>query len=88
MEIDSKSTTFWIDSLNVGYLIKSHSRQYKTFVAHRVGEIHKSTNPEQWRYVPTKLNPADRGTRGLTVDELKNDECWWQGSEFFLGNRS
>ena len=82
MEIDSKSTTFWIDSLNVGYWIKGHSRQYKTFVAHRVGEIHESTNPEQWRYVPTKLNPADRGTRGLTVDELKNDECWWQGPEF------
>ena len=57
MEIDSKNTTFWIDSLNVGYWIKDHSRQYKTFAAHRVGEIHASTNPEQWRYVPTKSAP-------------------------------
>jgi hypothetical protein len=25
---------------------------------------------------------ADRGTRGLTAKELKNDECWWQGPKF------
>lgn len=46
MEIDSKSTTFWVDSLNVGYWIKDHSRQYKTFVAHRVGEIQEEIKKE------------------------------------------
>lgn len=82
MEIDPEKTTYWIDSLNVGYWIRGHSRQYKTFVAHRVGEIHEHTSPGQWRYVPTKLNTADRGTRGLTAKELENDKCWWQGPEF------
>ena len=57
-------------------------------MAHRAGEIHESTNPEQWRCVPTKLNLADRGTRGLTVDKLKNDECWWQGPEFLRQSES
>ena len=54
-------------SSDVGYWIRGHSRQYKMFVAHRVGEIHENTNPEQRRYVPTKVNPSDRGTRGLTA---------------------
>ncbi|CAB3988807.1 Hypothetical predicted protein [Paramuricea clavata] len=81
MEIEVERSTYWVDSLNVGYWIRGHSRQYKTFVAHRVAKIHENTNPEQRRYVPTKVNQADRGTRGLTVKELKNDECWWQGYE-------
>jgi hypothetical protein len=44
-------------SSDVGYWIRGHSRQYKMFVAHRVGEIHENTNPKQRRYVPTKVNP-------------------------------
>ena len=36
----------------------------------------------QWRQVPTNVNPADQGTRGLTVDELANTSQWWNGPEF------
>ena len=27
-------------------------------------EIHDDSSPDQWRYIPTKLNPTDKGTRG------------------------
>ena len=45
-------------------------------------EIHDESSPDQWRYVPTKLNPADLGTRGALVQELATDDCWWHGPSF------
>ena len=40
--------TYWVDSMNVGYWIQGQSREYKLFIAHRVGEIHKLYAPNQW----------------------------------------
>ena len=51
-------------------------------MANRVGEIQASTNPEQWRYVPTKLNPCDLLTRGLSVSALAEEDKWWSGPAF------
>ncbi|XP_015747380.1 PREDICTED: uncharacterized protein LOC107327142 [Acropora digitifera] len=82
LEIEQTKVTYWVDSCNVGYWIHSQSRNLKPFVAHRVEEIYKDSNPEQWRYVPGKLNPPDHGTRGLTFEELVENECWWGGSTF------
>ena len=79
LEITMNKATFWVDSDNVGFWIQGQSRYYKPFVAHRVGEIHEDSSPDQWRYVPTKLNPADQGTRGLSAEELANDDSWWHG---------
>ena len=56
--------------MNVGYWIQGQSREYTLFIAHRVGEIHEFSAPNHWHYVPTNVNPADVGTRGLTVEEL------------------
>ena len=43
------------------------SRNFKTIVFHRDGEVHIDSTPNRWRYVPTKLNPSDqaRNTRSL-----------------------
>ncbi len=87
LEVQLRKVNFWIDSMTVGYWIRGQSRNYKPFVAHRVGEIHQDSNPEQWRHVPTASNPADYGTRGLTVAELKNNDCWWNGPKFLQGPR-
>ena len=80
--------TFWADSLNVVFWIQGQSRDYKPFVSHRIGAIHEHSNPDQWRYVPTKLNPADHGTRGLTVSELAECDLWWNGPKFLLYQES
>ena len=82
LDFPQQEVTFWIHSMTVGFWIRGQSRKYKPFVAHRVGEIHEETNPAQWKYVPTASNPADHGTRGLTVTELKDSKLWWEGQSF------
>ena len=63
MDIDKSTITFWTDSTNCLYWIKSPSSELKTFVANRVGEVHTHSKPSQWRHIPTDLNPADIPTR-------------------------
>ena len=50
--------------------INNNIKKFKAFVANRIQHIHKDSNVSQWRYVPSKVNPADDGLRGL--DENKN----------------
>ena len=71
--LEVERTIFWSDSTNVLYWIRNESREFKPFVANRIGEIHRSTNPEQWRHIPGDINPADLLTRGLTATGRSRD---------------
>ena len=73
---------FWSDSLDILYWVRGLSRKFKPFVVNRVGEIQSLTNPEQWRHVATKQNPADLLTRGLSVSALIEEEKWLKGPTF------
>ena len=75
-------SVFWSDSLNVLWWVRGRSRSFKPFVTNRVCEIQTRSNPEQWRYVPTTLNPADILSRGIKAVALANCEKWWRGPEF------
>ena len=86
--IKKEEWIFWSDSTDVMYWIRGQSRKFKTFVANRVGEIQASTNPEQWSYVPTKQNPADLLTRGLSVSTLSEQESWWKVPSFLKQDSS
>ena len=70
--------------MDVLYWIRGCSRKFKPFVANRVGEIQSLTDPEQWRHVPTKQNPADLLTRGLSVSIRIDEESWWKGPVFLM----
>ena len=50
--------------------------------------IHTLTSVEQWRYVPTHLNPADIASRGLSPEEATSADLWFHGPQFLLGDRS
>ena len=63
------------------YVANSHTR-FHTFVANRLSQIHDCSSPSQWRYVPSKLNPADDASRGLKVDELLTNSRWKVGPPF------
>ena len=82
LEIPSSNVTYWVDSLKDSYWIRGQSREYKPFVVHRVGKIHEKSNPNQWHYVPTDMNPADLGTRGMTAQELTDSTKWCNGPDF------
>ena len=80
LKIDISEHTFWSDSQNVLYWIRGQSKHYKPFVSHRIGNIHENTTPEQWRYVPGEINPADVASRGTKAKNL--NETWIYGPEF------
>ena len=77
---------FWSDSMNVFYWIRGKGRQFRPFVAKRIGEIQSQTDPEQWQYINTRENPADLCSRGASVQELKGSDLWWQGPTFLKLN--
>ncbi|XP_065177328.1 uncharacterized protein LOC135807825 [Sycon ciliatum] len=74
--------TFWTDSMNVLGWVQSHSRRYKVDIGNRISELQTSTRAHQWRHVPGKNNPADKGTRGLSAALLCRDAVWWSGPQF------
>ena len=82
LEFLIKQATFWSDSMDVLWWIRRPSRQFKPFIANRVGEIHSVTNPDQWRFVPGKDNVGDMVTRGMSLMELAENKLWWTGPEF------
>ena len=82
LELQTSQQIFWSDSQNVLWWIRGRSRDFKPFVANRVGEIQTSTNPEQWRYITTSLNPADLLSRGMKTAELIDCNSWWTGPVF------
>ncbi|XP_028404090.1 uncharacterized protein LOC114526763 [Dendronephthya gigantea] len=75
---DSKTTLCWIR--NTG--------EWKQFVRHRVDEVLKLTNKLDWGHCPGKENPADLGSRGVLVSELKNSKLWWLGPGWLTGSPS
>ena len=75
-------TICWSDSINTLWWIRGNGRCFKPFVANRVGEIQTKTDPVQWRYVPTSLNPADLCTRGSSATQLAENTFWWHGPSF------
>ena len=80
--INKSSITFWTDSTSVLWWVKGHSRQFKPFVANRIGEIQSEISPDRWRYIPTNENPADYLTCGTMLVELSQLRVWWEGPTF------
>ncbi|KAK7895294.1 hypothetical protein WMY93_020619 [Mugilogobius chulae] len=78
LDIQIDNVKFFTDSrIVLGYIHNSTKRFYM-YVANRVTRIRLSTHPDQWRYVPTELNPADQATRFIPAAELKNSN-WFTG---------
>ncbi|GFU52296.1 integrase catalytic domain-containing protein [Trichonephila clavipes] len=73
---------FLTDSQVTLHWIKGPSHRWKPFVANRVREIQSLTDPNSWFHCSGKDNPADRLTRGISVDALTTNSKWWNGSSF------
>ncbi|MCP3663650.1 MAG: DDE-type integrase/transposase/recombinase, partial [Gammaproteobacteria bacterium] len=68
----------WTDSECVLHW-RNSSKPLAGFVENRLKEISAQSEDTSFRYIPTKENPADFLTRGLTVDEIKDNSLWSGG---------
>ncbi|XP_055543529.1 uncharacterized protein LOC129729072 [Wyeomyia smithii] len=71
----------WTDSSVALSWIQAEPRNYRQFVANRVGEIQESTTGDEWRWVPSESNPADEATKWGTGPYFGNS-LWYNGPEF------
>ncbi|GFV12325.1 putative DNA helicase [Trichonephila clavipes] len=56
--------------------------RHKVFVKNRIKEIQKLSDPKEWRYCKGKDIPADLISRGLPLNDLKNNKIWWHGPKW------
>lgn len=77
---------FWLDSKTALSWIRNKG-EWKQFVRHRVNEILRLTDKEEWAYCSTLENPADLGSRGVLASQLKEDELWWHGPQWLTGRK-
>lgn len=77
--IKTDSQFWWTDAKTVLRWLQLDPKNFQQFVMHRVGEILETTNVNQWRWVPSKENPADFATKEPTSS---NAQIWFDGPNF------
>lgn len=83
LDIPLESFKFYTDSKVVLGYIGNQTRRFHTYVSNRVEKIRRSSEPKQWRYIPTNLNPADCATRYIHAKDIRNS-VWLKGPiQFF-----
>lgn len=79
LELVIQDVIYWTDSSTVLKWIRSDAKDFKHFVAHRLGEILELSDVSQWRWVPTKENVADDATRDNQKSDLSATSRWFHG---------
>ncbi|XP_043195315.1 uncharacterized protein LOC122366790 [Amphibalanus amphitrite] len=84
-ELDLKvdEVHFWTDSVSTLRYIHNTTSRFQTFVSNRLSVIHDGSEPVQWKYVPSALNPADALSRGQSAREFL--QSVWATGPAFLG---
>lgn len=86
LEYTIEESIYWTDSTCVLRYVENEDKRFQTFVANRVSAIREQSSPMQWRYVETKLNPADDASRGMTVEAIAKSNRWSRGPHFLWQN--
>lgn len=82
LQIPLDESAYWTDSQSVLKYIGSATARFKTFVANRVAMIQSLSEIAQWKYISSKLNPADVASRGLRADAFLQSKAWIHAPEF------
>ena len=80
------STVYWKDSTTVLSWINSSGSWHKIFIVNRLSLFLSTSTVSQWGYVPSSLNPADDGTRGIKILEITSGSQWLKWHVFLLNN--
>ncbi|XP_062541214.1 uncharacterized protein LOC134209246 [Armigeres subalbatus] len=81
-EFPVSRTYMWTDSTTVLAWIFSDHRRFQKFVAVRVGEILTLSDPQDWRWINTKLNVADKATKWGNGPDFQQANPWFRGPAF------
>ena len=74
-------TRYFSDSQDVIDWLKNTKDRQKRYVASRIARILKTSKISEWTHIPTAWNPADVGTRPISVPKLR-ESSWLRGPEF------
>lgn len=83
LDIQLDSTPFYTDSKVVLGYIYNEVRRFYVYVSNRVIRIQRSSDPDQWHYVPTNQNPADHAKHSVSAHQLTATN-WFAGPKFLL----
>lgn len=72
----------YVDSKIIIYWMRSKTVNKNKYVQRRVEKIRKILDPYSIHYINTKLNPADIPSRSRMIDELLDENLWWEGPDF------
>ena len=64
-------------------MVTISSQKQPVLVAYRTAEILEVTKIDEWKQVRDGLNPADIGTRAMSVDDLK-ESVWLNGPAWLI----
>ncbi|XP_074034246.1 uncharacterized protein [Leptinotarsa decemlineata] len=82
--LEINKTFFWSDSRIVLCWLRSETKRFKTFIAHRVREIQENSSISDWHWVPSSMNVADEATRSTKKTNLNIEDSWFQGPKFLF----
>ena len=82
LDAEVNSITYWTDSTMVLHYLLTKTKGLPVFVANRVQQILEFTEPQQWKYVPTHINPADIASREAMGKNFKDIHKWLEMPNF------
>ncbi|XP_058445110.1 uncharacterized protein LOC131426420 [Malaya genurostris] len=81
IDVPVSKIIFWTDSRTALAWINADPRNYRQFVSFRVSEILEDTAKSDWRWVPSKLNPADEATKWGSGPYFNRSSRWFHGPQ-------
>ena len=82
LRLKIRSVTLFTDSSTNLRWLNANGTVFKAYVGSRIGNILGLFGAENWRYVPTLLNPADDISRGVPASELTASHRYFTGPAF------
>ena len=86
LDLQSAPCFFWTDSTIVLQSPRADTKKFSTFPRNCLQRILKYTKVYDWSFVGSKINPADKLTRGMSAKSLANDKVWFEGPRFFYSS--
>ena len=79
LEVPLTNTWAYTDNTIVLAWLDGQSKRYCIYSAHRIASTVALIPTSCWKHVPTRQNPADAASRGVSAMDLRNHNLWWHG---------